>query len=291
MLHRTLIVGPSGSGKTNYLLNSIQRDPNNIDNIYFYTKDLEKPKYNLLINKREKTGINFNNDPSVFIEYSNFMDDILSNIEDYKKKRKRKVSITFDDMISHVMSGRRAQHILKDLFIRCKKLNTSIWFLTQSYFSVPKDVILNYTHYILFKLKNKIELQNKAINHSADTDYKEFMESVLVSLSIFLNIDTTKYKAFTKNFDGTLENIKDQLKFFNNNQADYDLYRKNVKISAFSSGKLDKYEYLTCEDLGYRQDLAQKAKFENSSFCQVFTKGLDSNEKQEGLLKKIKKYW
>ena len=133
-----IFIGPSGSGKTNYLLNSIQRDPNIVDKIYFYAKDLEEPKYKLLIDKREKAGINFNNDPTAFIEYSNSMDDILSNIEDYNKKRKRKVLIIFDDMISHVMSDKKAQQILKDLFIRCRKLNILLCFLTQSYFSVPK---------------------------------------------------------------------------------------------------------------------------------------------------------
>ena len=86
-------------------------------NIYLYPKDLEEPKCKLLIDKREKAGINFNNDPNAFIEYSNSMDDILLDIEDYNKKRKRKVLIIFDDMISHVMSDQKAQQILKDLFI------------------------------------------------------------------------------------------------------------------------------------------------------------------------------
>ena len=112
--YRKLIIGPSGSAKTNSLLNSIQRDPNIIDKIYLYAKDLEEPKYQLLINKREKAGINFNNDPTAFIEYSNSMDDILSDIDYYNKKRKRKVLIIFDDMISHVMSDKKAQQVLKD---------------------------------------------------------------------------------------------------------------------------------------------------------------------------------
>ena len=89
--YRKLIIGPSGSGKTNYLSNSIQRDPNIIDKIYLCAKDLEEPKYQLLINKIEKAGINFNNDSNAFIEYSNSMDDILSDINDYNKERKRKV--------------------------------------------------------------------------------------------------------------------------------------------------------------------------------------------------------
>ena len=72
-----------------------------------------------------------------------------------------------------MLCHKKSQQILKDLFIRCRKLNISICFLTQSYFSVPKDVRLNFTHYILFKLNNKRELQNMAINHSADIDYKD----------------------------------------------------------------------------------------------------------------------
>ena len=101
--YRKLIIGPSGSGKTKYLFNSIQKDPNIIDKIYLYAKDLEEPMYKLLIDKREKVGINFNNDPTDFIKYSNSMDNILPNIEGYNRKRRRKALIIFDDMISHVI--------------------------------------------------------------------------------------------------------------------------------------------------------------------------------------------
>ena len=192
--------------KTNYLLNSIQKDNNIVDKIYLYAKDLEEPKYKLLINKREKAGINFNNDPTTFIEHSNSMGDILSNIEDYNKKRKRKILIIFDDMISHVMSDRRAQQIPKDLFIRYRKLNISICFLTQSYFSEPKDVRLNCTHYILFKLNNTRELRNIAINHSADIDYKGFIKIYKICTKEPFNCLTvdTKNNKFIKNFDETL---------------------------------------------------------------------------------------
>ena len=189
------------------ILNSIQRDNNIIDKIYLYAKDLEEPKYQLLINKREKAGINFDNDPNTFIEYSNSMNDILSDIEDYNKKRKRKILIIFDDMISHVMPDKKAQQILKDLFIKCRKLNISLCFLTQSYFSVPKDVRLNCTHYILFKLNNRRELQNIAIDHSADIDYKDFIKIYRVCTKEsfnFLTIDTTKDNKFIKNFDEIL---------------------------------------------------------------------------------------
>ena len=157
--YRKLKIGPSGSGKTNYLLNSIQKDNNIIGKIYLYAKDLEEPKYQFLIKKREQAGIKNLKDKNAFIAHGNNMDDIYDNIEEYNQKRKRKVLIVFDDMISHVMSNKKAQQVLKDLFIRCKKLNISLCFLTQSYFSVPKDVRLNCTHYIIFKLNNKRELQ------------------------------------------------------------------------------------------------------------------------------------
>ena len=109
--YRKLIIGPSGNGKTNYLLNSIQKDKNIIDKIYLYVKDLEEPKYQLLINKREKAGINFNNDPTAFIELES-MDDIFSKIENYNRKRKRKILITFDNIISYVLSNKKAKQIL-----------------------------------------------------------------------------------------------------------------------------------------------------------------------------------
>ena len=88
--YRKLIIGPSGSGKTNYLLNSIQKDNNIINKINLYAKDLEEPKYQLLIKQREQAGIKILKDKNAFIEYSNNMDDIYDNIEDYNKKEREK---------------------------------------------------------------------------------------------------------------------------------------------------------------------------------------------------------
>ena len=102
---------------------------------------------------------------------------------------------------------KKAQQILKDLFITCRKLNISLCFLTQFCFSVPKDVRLNCTHYILFKLHNERELQNIAINHSADIDYKDFIKiyrDCTKELYNFLTIDTTKDKKFIKNIYETV---------------------------------------------------------------------------------------
>ena len=77
-------------------------------------------------------------------------------------------------MISPVLSDKKAQQVLKELFIRCRKLNISLYFLTKSYFSAPKYVRLNCIHYLIFKLSHKKELQNIVVNHSADIDYKYF---------------------------------------------------------------------------------------------------------------------
>ena len=97
-------------------------------------------------------------------------------------------------MIADIMTNRRFQVIIKELFIRCRKLNISLAFITQSYFSVPKDVRLNTTHYFIMKINNKRELQNIAINHSADIDYQDFKKIYRECTKEpfnFLTIDTT----------------------------------------------------------------------------------------------------
>ena len=83
------------------------------------------------------------------------MDDFYENIHDYNSNRKRKVLIVFDDMIADIMTNKKFQAILKELFIRCRKLNISLVFITQSYFSVPKHVRLTSTHYLIMKISNK----------------------------------------------------------------------------------------------------------------------------------------
>ena len=106
------------------------------------------------------------------------MNDIYENINDYNPNRKRKILIVFDDMIADIMTNKKFQSLIKELFIRCRKLNISLVFITQSYFSVPKDVRLNSTYYLIMKINNKKELQNIAINHSADIDHKDFIKIV-----------------------------------------------------------------------------------------------------------------
>ena len=118
--YRVLVVGPSGTGKTNTLSNLIQQDNNNridnnnlIDKICLYAKDLEEPKHQLLIKKRENAGMKNLNDSNAFIVYSNTMDDVYDNIDNYNVKRKRKLLIVFDDMIADIMTSKKFQAIIK----------------------------------------------------------------------------------------------------------------------------------------------------------------------------------
>ena len=95
------------------------------------------------------------------------MDNVYNNINDYNTRRKRKILIVFDDMIADIVTNKKFQVMIKELFIRCRKLNISLVFFTKSYFSVPKEVRLNSTRCLIMKIDNKRKLQNIAINHSA----------------------------------------------------------------------------------------------------------------------------
>ena len=167
--YRKLIVGGSGSGKANVLLNLIKDQPN-IDKIHLYAKDPYEAKYQYLIKKREKVGLNHYDDPKAFMEYSDDMKDVYKNIEDYNPDKKGKVVIVFDDMIAGMINNKILNSIVTELFIRGRKLNISVVFVTQSYFKVPRDVRLNSTHFFIMKISNRRELQQIALNHSSDKD-------------------------------------------------------------------------------------------------------------------------
>ena len=158
-LYRILIVGGSGSGETNALLNLIHDQPD-IDKIYLYAKDMHDTQ------------------------------DVYRNIEDYNPGKKCKMLIVFDDMIADMINNKRLSPVVTDLFIRGRKLNISIVFITQSYFKVPKDVRLNSTHFFIMKIPNKKELQQIALNHSSDIDFKDFMK-------IYKKCTTEPYSFFT----------------------------------------------------------------------------------------------
>ena len=113
-----LIIGQSGSRKTNLYLILYKKDYHNlIAQIYLYAKDLSELKYQLLIKKRKDAEIKNLDDPSAFIEYSNTMDNIYSNINDYNLKRKRTILIAFDDMIADIMANKKFEASIKDYLL------------------------------------------------------------------------------------------------------------------------------------------------------------------------------
>ena len=195
--------------------------------------------------------------------------------------------MVFHDMIADIMTNKKFQSIIKELFIRCRKQNISLVFINQSYFSVPKDVKLNSTHYLIMKINNKREIQNFAINHSADIDFKGFMKiyrEFTKEPYSFLTTDSTLPSSsplgFRKNLLDTLYEmtVTDQIRTLNSkinqNESQYDLDRKAAEISALSSKNLDKYELLTGEDLDLRPSTVEKTKFEYSPLGMSLNKGL-----------------
>ena len=160
---------------TNTLLNLINNF-HPINKIYLYAKDTDEKKYQYLINKREQTGIKNLNDLHAFIEYSSDMNDVLDDVNNYNKNRDKKVLIIFDDMIADIMRSGKFKAIVKELLIRCRKLNISIVFITQSYFRTPKDARLNSTHYILMKIGNKKELKSIAEENLGHLDFRDFLK-------------------------------------------------------------------------------------------------------------------
>ena len=159
-LYIILVAGGSGSGKTNVLFNLINIQPD-IAEIYLYAKDPYEAKYQYLINKRGKVELDHYGDLKAFIEYSNDMQHVYKNIEYYNPGKKLKVLIVFDDMIADMINNKKLNPIVTDLFTRCRKLNISIVFITQSYFKMPKDVRLSSTHFFIMKIPNKREFLKK----------------------------------------------------------------------------------------------------------------------------------
>ena len=122
------------------------------------------------------------------MEYSNDVQDVYKNTEDYNPRKKREILIAFDDMIADMINNNKLNPIVTELFIRGRKLNISIVFITQSYFKVPKDVRLNSTHFFIMKIPNK------RYQISSDIYFKDFMniyKKYTKELYSFLVNDTT----------------------------------------------------------------------------------------------------
>ena len=302
-LFRMLVIRPSGSGKTNTLLHLINNF-HPIDKIYLYSKDADEKKYQYLINKREQAGIKNLNDSHAFIEYSSDMNDVLDDINNYNKIRDKKVLTIFDDMIADIMGSEKFKAIVKELFIKCRNLNISIVFITQSSFRTAKDARLNSTHYILMKIGNKKELKSIAEENSGHLDFNDFLKIYNYCTKepySFMLVDTrpTTRVTFKKNFNEPINLYRmtreEHNKILDNkiesNINQYKRNRLNGDISAFSSGDLNKYEFLTRKDLTYKPNALDKARFEFSPLGKAFSKGLDKNVQgyqEEGVIKLLK---
>ena len=160
------------------------------------------------------------------------MHDVYKNIDEYNPDKENKILIVFDNMIADI-HNKKLNSIVTELFIRGRKLNISLVFITQLYFKVPKDFRLNTAHFFIAKIPNERELQQIAINHSSEA----------------------------------------------------------AKISALSSGKIHKYEYLTGEDIlpSNQQQIIEQAKFTYPPLGKAFEKQIKTIQDQ-GQVKTIKKY-
>ena len=138
-------------------------------------------------------GVEALDDSKAFVEYSNNMNDIYKNIEKYNPSKKRKILIVFDDMTADMLNNKILYQKVTELFIRGRKLNISLVYITKPYFTVPKIIKLNSTHYFIMKIPKKQELQQIAFNHSSDIDFKDFMNlyKKYCKKKFFLVIDAT----------------------------------------------------------------------------------------------------
>ena len=122
------------------------------------------------------------------------MRDVYKNIDEYNIDKEHKILIVFVDMIADIIKNKKLNSIVTELFIRGRKLDIFLVFITQSSFKVPKDARLNITNFFISKIQNRRELQQTAINHSSDISSKDF-ENIYIKCtaepySFFVN-DTT----------------------------------------------------------------------------------------------------
>ena len=216
------------------------------------------------------------------------MQDVYKNIDENKADKERKILIVFDDMIADMINNKKLNSIVTELLIRDRKLNISLVFITQSYFKVPKDVRLNSTHFFIMKIPNKRELQQIALNHSSDINSKDFIKiykkctaepySFLVNDATLASDNPLRFRKIFLTYNKIMA-INDQIR---DEKLQYDINREAAKISALSSGKIHKYEYLTGEDIlpSNQQQIIEQAKFTYSPLGKTFEKQIKTIEDQ-----------
>ena len=222
------------------------------------------------------------------------MNDICKNIQECNLKKKRRILIILDDMIADMLSSKNLNPILTELFIVGRKLNISFAFIKQSYFVVPKNIRLNSTHFFVMKTPNKRELEKIANNHSSAIEFKDFMNlykeftakpySFLVIYATPASDNPSRFRKYLLERILKLSmTIDDKVR---DEKLQYGIYRKTAKISALSSGKTDKYEYLTGNEIlpSNQRQMIEQAKFAYSPSGKAFEK---QTEKQVGILKSL----
>ena len=202
------------------------------------------------------------------------MDDIYKNTEEYNPNKKRKMLIVFDNRTGDLLSNKKVNPLVTELSIRCRKLNISLVFITQFYFAVPKNIRLNSTHYFIRKFQtnenfNKLHL----IIHQILT---------LKTLWIFIKINSKTilffsywYYSFSDNPSRLRKNLLEIIEKVimtnddksRNEKLQYDINKEAERISALSAGKIDKYEYLTGEEIlpSDQRKVIQQAKFQKKT--------------------------
>ena len=206
------------------------------------------------------------------------MHDVYKNIGEYNPDIDNKTLIVFDDLIADMINNKKLDSKVTELFIGGRKWNISLVFITQTYFKVPKDNRLNTTQFLIAKIPNIRELQQIAINHSSDitTDnFINFYGKCTGKLYSFLVIDTTLASDNPLRFRKILLNII-KIMTINDKIRDeilqYDINREAANLSALSSGKTHKYEYLAGEDIlpSNQQRIIEEAKFTYSPLGKTF---------------------
>ena len=190
------------------------------------------------ISKCKSTGLKHFNDSKAFIQNSSNIDDIYKKNDEYNPNEKRKILLVFDDMIADMLSNKKLNPVVSELFSRAGKLNISLDFITQSYSAVPKNIRLNSTHCFIMKIPIKKELQEIAFNHSSDIDFQDFMNlykkctaKPISFLAIDITLASDNHLHFRKNL---LERIQKLiLKIYDNirdEKLQYDINREAAKM-------------------------------------------------------------
>ena len=129
----------------------------------------------MLINGKEKVGIKKLKTLKAFVDYSQTIDDVYENLEDYNPTKKRIVATVFNDMIADMDANKKLNSIVTELFLRGRKIDIYLAFLAQSYFKVHKTIRINATHCFIMKIPNSKRHQQIASSHSYHIDFRDFM--------------------------------------------------------------------------------------------------------------------